>query len=248
MSRYRQHDIDAAVLRQRMAKRLAWQQAAHDPRLDPRNRLEILSRLRSWQTRRLESSFRHYLADPRMRPAAVFFLTDLYGDKDFSGRDRDVARVMPLMSRLLPHSLLGAAVEAVELEVLSHAFDLRMARHLQDLLPPGGDIGIEAYAEAYRRTGGRRLRSHQVELVLQVGWTLDAAVKKHGVAKLLRASRTPARLLGLSELQGFLERGFTAFEALGGAKAFLEGIGRSEHAASRRLFAGEADPFRLGMP
>ena len=76
-----------------------------------------------------------------------------------------------------------------------------------------------------------------------MGWTLDAAVKKHGVYKLLKASRMPARLAGLSELQGFLERGFTAFDALGGAGDFLEAIGHREREASRRLFAGHGDPF-----
>ncbi len=243
-----EQNTDAATLRHRMAKRLLWQQCAHDPERDPRNRLPVLAALRAWQTRRLERSFQHFLDDARMRPAAVFFLTDLYGDRDFSGRDRDVARVMPLMSRILPHSLLGAAVDAVELEVLSHAFDLRMAAALAKILRAGEVIGMDSYAQAYREVGAPRLRRRQVELILGVGWTLDAAVKKHGVAKILRASRTPARLLGLSELQGFLERGFTSFEALGGAKDFLEAIGRSELAASQRLFAGEANPFRLDQP
>ena len=241
-------EIDASVLRRRMAKRLAWQQAAHDIRGEPRNRLPQLPALRAWQARRLEQSFRHFLSDDRMRPAALFFLNDLYGDRDFSGRDRDVARLMPLMSRLLPHSLLGAAVEAVELEVLSHAFDLRMAQSLAKALRPGQAIDTQSYALAYREVGAPRLRRHQIDLVLGVGWTLDTAVKKHGVAKLLRASRTPARLLGLAELQGFLERGFTAFEALGGAKVFLESIGASELAASARIFGGEADPFGLDQP
>lgn len=248
MKRHGGHDIEAGLLRRRMANRLAWQQTVHDQQVDPRNRLPALSRLRAWQTRRLERSFRHFLDDARMRPAAVFFLTDLYGDRDFSGRDRDVARVMPLMSRLLPHSLLGAAVDAVELEVLSHAFDLRMAAALAEMPRAGEAIDMDSYARAYREVGAPRLRRRQIELILGVGWTLDAAVKKHGVAKLLRASRTPARLLGLAELQGFLERGFNAFEALGGAKDFLDAIGSSELAASRRLFAGEADPFRLDQP
>ena len=53
----------------------------------------------------------------------------------------------------------------------------------------------------------------------------------------------PAKLAGVSELQAFLERGFTAFEALGGAGDFLEAIGRREYEASRRLFAGDPDPF-----
>lgn len=235
--------MSQAFQRHRMAQRLAWQQALHDPVHEPRNRLPTLPMLRAWQTRRLTDSFQDFLANPRMRPAAEFFLTDLYGERDFSARDRDVARIMPLMSRLLPDSLLVAATDAVELAVLSHAFDLRMAAALATRRDPAAAITLEDYGRAYRTTGCPRLRRHQIELILGVGWTLDAAVRKHGVFKLLRASRLPARAAGLSELQGFLERGFAAFDALGGAGEFLEAIGRRERDASRRLFAGDKDPF-----
>ena len=229
--------------RQRLARRLAWQRAAHDPARDPRNTLPQLSLLRQWQSRRLAASFADFLADPRMRPAAQFFLSDLYGDKDFSARDRDAARILPMMARLLPDTLLRAATEAIELAVLSHALDLRMAAQLARRPKPMAPLTVADYARAYRYGGYRRLRRHQIELVLQVGHALDAAVKKHGVHKLLRASRIPAQLAGLSELQAFLERGFNAFEALGGADEFLAAVAGRERAVSERLFAGDPKPF-----
>ena len=233
--------------RQRLANRLAWQRAVHDPVSQPLNRLPTLPLLRAWQTQRLADGFKDFLANPRMRPAAEFFLSDLYGDRDFSARDRDVARILPIMSRLLPESLITAATDAIELAVLSHAFDLRMARALAQRREPMAPITVQDYAVAYRRTGCPRLRRHQIELVLGVGWTLDAAVHKHGVFKLLRASRFPARAAGLSELQGFLERGFGAFEQLGGAGEFLGAIGHRERQASSRLFDGHPDPFGDGV-
>ena len=229
--------------RQRLARRLAWQRAAHDPARDPRNLLPQLSLLRQWQARRLAASFTDFLADPRMRPAAEFFLSDLYGDRDFSARDRDAARILPMMARLLPDTLLRAATEAIELAVLSHALDLRMAEDLARRAKPMAAITLADYRRAYRRGGYRRLRRHQIALVLRVGHALDAAVKKHGVHKLLRASRIPAQLAGLSELQAFLERGFTAFEALGGADDFLREVAAREQRVSDRLFAGDSRPF-----
>jgi hypothetical protein len=229
--------------RQRLARRLAWQRAAHDPVREPRNLLPQLSLLRQWQSKRLAGSFADLLADPRMRPAAEFFLSDLYGDRDFSARDRDAARVLPMMSRLLPDSLLQAATEAIELAVLSHVLDLRMAGQLASRPRPMAPITVADYGRAYRHGGYRHLRQHQIVLVLRVGHTLDAAVKKHGVYKILRAARIPAQLAGLSELQAFLERGFTAFDALGGADEFLEAVAGRELDASDRLFAGDPEPF-----
>ncbi len=230
-------------LRQRLVRRLDWQRQANDPVREPRNRLPTLALLRAWQAARLERAFADFLADPRMRPAARFFLSDLYGDKDFSARDRDAARILPAMARLLPASLLEAAAEAIELAVLSHAFDLAMADALARRPRPTAAITLADYGDAYRAVGCPRLRRHQIGLILRVGHTLDAAVKKHGVHRLLRAARVPAKLAGVSELQAFLERGFTAFEALGGAEAFLGAIGEREFEASRRLFAGDPDPF-----
>ncbi|KAA2285996.1 FFLEELY motif protein [Arenimonas fontis] len=233
------------LLRRRLARRLAWQRRLNDPVAEPRNRLATLPPLRAWQADRLRASFRDFLERPGTRAAAQFFLDDLYGDRDFSGRDRDAARVLPAMVRLLPAALSEAAVEAVELAVLSHAFDLAMATVLAKRPDPHAPITMADYGQAYRETGCPRLRRHQIGLILSLGRTLEAAVRLPGVGRLLRASRLPARLAGVSELQGFLERGFAAFAGLEGAGRFLDAIAEREYAASRRLFAGDPDPFRL---
>ena len=235
--------MSTPALRRRIASRLQAQQRLNDPSAEPRNRLPTLAPLRAWQAARLRGTFGDFLDDPRTRPAATFFLTDLYGDRDFSGRDRDDARIMPLMSRLLPESLLGAAADAIELAVLSHAFDLRMAEALAKRPRPDAPITLADYARAYRETGRPRLRRRQIDLIDRVGRMLDAAVHRHGVFRLLRASRLPARAAGLSELQGFLERGFAAFAELGGADDFLDAIVARERESSRRLFDGAPDPF-----
>jgi hypothetical protein len=229
--------------RRRLARRLDWQKGAHDPVREPRNLLATLSPLRRWQGARLSASFGDFLADPTRRPAAEFFLTDLYGDRDFSARDRDAARVLPAMSRFLPDSLLRAATDAIELAVLSHALDLRMAEALARRADPDAPLSDADYGAAYRAVGLPRLRRHQIALILRVGHALDAAVRTHGVAKLLRAARLPAQLAGLSELQAFLERGFTAFGALGGAGPFLRDLGKRETRVSQRLFAAHPKPF-----
>jgi hypothetical protein len=233
-------------LRRCLARRIAWQQRLNDPVAEPRNRLPTLSPLRRWQAARLAESFTDLLADPKTRPAAQFFLSDLYGDKDFTGRDRDAARILPLMARILPEALLQAACDAIELGVLSHALDLRMAAALARRNDAAAPITLADYRAAYRAVGLRRLRQHQIDLIGKVGAALDAGVHRHGVFRLLRASRLPAQLAGLAQLQRFLERGFEAFAALGGAERFLATITAREREVARRLFSGHPQPFAVG--
>lgn len=232
------------LLIERLGRRLACHQALHDPKLEPRNKLRWLPVLRSWQTQRLESSFEHFLYDPQRRAAALFFLTDVYGDRDFSKRDANVAKVLPMMQRLLPAAVLGTVADGIELGALTHALDLRMAGELQRIAPTRKKLDAGLYGKAYRSVGHERLRTHQIDLIARVGVGLARAVRTPGVAVLLRLSRGPAKASGLGELQGFLERGFAAFSALGDGKAFVADIEKSERVVARRLFKGDPDPFR----
>ncbi|MBO9880426.1 hypothetical protein [Xanthomonas sp. D-109] len=230
---------------ERLGRRLAWHQALHDPVREPRNALRWLQELRRWQSERLERSFEHFLEDPQRRPAAMFFLTDVYGDRDFSRRDADIVKVLPMMQRLMPASLLDTVADGIELGALTHALDLRMAEALQALAPRRKRLDEALYAEAYRQTGLPRLRQRQIDLIARVGLGLVKAVHTPGVRMLLRFARGPAKAAGLSELQGFLERGFDAFSKLGDAEGFIGDIETTERAVSKRLFAGDPDPFAL---
>lgn len=239
-------NVEASVsvaLRQRVLHRLACQRALFDPELEPRNRNPRLPELRRWQMQRLSASFKPFLDDPVSRPAAEFFLSDLYGDRDFSGRDRDVARILPTMTRILPAQMIATAGDAIALSALSHAFDLRMADLLSRALKPEQAIDAASYADAYRKVGHRRLRGEQIALIKGIGGALDAAVHAPALWRLLQISRLPAKLAGLGALQSFLERGFGAFRVLGGSDAFVMRIVTQETEISRRLFAGDSDPF-----
>ncbi|HJR75080.1 MAG TPA: hypothetical protein VJ806_15755 [Luteimonas sp.] len=227
----------------RLQRRLACHQALHDPRREPRNRSRWLPEVRRWQSQRLEDSFAGFLDDPRSAPAAHFFLTDVYGEHDFTRRDADIAKVLPMMQRLLPGALLQTVADGIELGALTHAFDLRIAAALERLAPTRKRLDAALYARVYREVGLPRLRARQIDLIGSVGRGLADALRMPGVATLLKLSRGPAKAAGLGELQGFLERGFAAFAALGDAESFLQRIDRSEREVSRRLFAGDKNPF-----
>ena len=237
----------SADLTARLGCLLARHQTLHDPAHEPRNGLRWLPELRRWQAQRLEASFDRFLVDPRRRPAAQFFLSDVYNDRDFSRRDADIARVLPMMQRLLPGALLGTLADAIELGLLTHAFDLRLAQRLPSIGRKRRVIDAALYAQVYRDSGLPRLRGHQIDLIARVGLGLSRALRTPGVGTLLKLSRKPAGAAGLEELQGFLERGFTAFGELGDAPGFIREIETDERNVANRLFAGDPDPFRGQM-
>jgi hypothetical protein len=249
----RQTPSSPSALDRRLQRLLLANRRVRDGKIEPRNRSPWLAPLQRWQSQRLEAGFQDFLHKPKTAPAARFFLDDLYGDHDVSARDRDVERVLPLMRKLLPQHLIETAADAIELAVISHALDLRVAQRLEQsaarakrTAPPS--LSERDYAAAYRRVGKPLLRDRQIELVLRVGATLDEAVHKPWIPRLLRASRLPAKLAGLGELQTFLERGFAAFKALQGADDFMAEIARREREVSRRLLAGEPHPFEVVKP
>lgn len=228
----------------RIAELIAAHQALHDVAREPRNGLPWLRELRRWQAQRLRNSFARFLDDPQQRPAAEFFLSDVYGDHDFARRDADIARVMPMMQRLLPATLLDTIAAGIELGTLTHALDLETAEALQRLAPRRKRLDADLYAQAYAAAGSREARARQIALIGQVGNGLARAVKTGGVSTLLRLARGPARAAGLSELQGFLERGFASFGLLDDPGRFIDGIVAAERRVSQRLFARDPDPFR----
>lgn len=241
----RSNEDTRAKLRYSLLRRLEWLRRIRTSTETQQHQV-ALTALRAWQAARLEHSFQDLLADPGMRPACRFFLEDLYSERDFSQRDREMERILPTMAQILPGRLLHAAIDAVELHALSLAFDRRLAQAMLRRRWPRLDD--ERYGVIYREAGLPRLRRHQIRLIVRVGGHLDHAVQQFGVGRILQASRLPAKLAGLGALQSFLERGFNAFAILGGAQRFLARIEEGELEVCRRLFAADPDPFGRGSP
>jgi len=197
-----------------------------------------LPELKAWQSQRLTRTYADVASQPRCRAATSFFIEDLYGPKDFSSRDQEMLRILPVMTRVLPPSAVETAALAIELEALSEDLDQRLAAALGVAA-----LNDSTYAKAYRDSSTPGERERQIELIDSVGHRLDALVKKPLVAGTLRLMRRPARLAGLGDLQEFLERGFEAFRAMHGAGEFLALIRSREERILSRLFSGAAEPF-----
>jgi len=236
MSEKEHHDVDRTACVADLKRFLA---EARDLRLaaaaDP-VRGQRRDRLRAWQAARLAKTHADLLASPQFSIAATFFLSDLYGPKDFSERDTEMEKVLPIMTTMLPVSGLRTLLLAVEVDALSERFDAEMVAVLGKRLDQDG-LALDDYAAAYRQVGDRDGRELQIRLIGETGEALDALAHKTFAGAALKLMHGPAQLAGLGELHAFLERGFNAFRSLRRADEFLETIVQRERELMVSLFA-----------
>ena len=199
-----------------------------------------LERLAAWQAGRMGHTYADLAVQSRYGDAIAFFQSDLYGASDFAQRDADLARVVPVMTRMLPGRVIATIAQAMELNALSHELDRVL---LQRLPRADGNFTVAEYCAAYRRPDDRPARDHQIGLIGEIGAGLDDYVRRPLIHSALVMMRGPARLAGLSVLHDFLERGFVAFRKMHGAIEFLATIDRRERKLMEAIFAGATAPF-----
>ncbi|HSC08717.1 MAG TPA: hypothetical protein VLD59_17980, partial [Steroidobacteraceae bacterium] len=162
-------------------KRALDARAAASPELSTR-----LQELRAWQAARLARTYDDLSADARYTRAIEFFLTDLYGPRDFGLRDRQFARAWRYLKHTLPGAALASLEQALELEALSTELDHAMVAVL-----PAGPLTGAGYASAYRQVGRRDARERQIALVVAIGADLNRIVKHAWIGAALRAAHVP---------------------------------------------------------
>lgn len=191
------------------------------------------AKLKTWQAARLARTHADLLADPRYGPAATFFLSDLYGPADFTARDGEIARVVPLLVRMLPVRALDTLGDALRMDALSESLD-------DDVTAALGRAGRidriddEAYARAYRACGRAADRELQIALTNEIGVALDRLTRMPMLGATLHLMKVPAEMAGLGALQSFLQRGFDAFRHMRGAEHFLSTINTRETTLMRK--------------
>jgi len=196
--------------------------------------------IRRWQNRRFAATYADLSGNDRYRAAVEFFLCELYGEGDMTARDADLARVLPLMIKMLPAVALRTIRDALAFEAHSERLDSELARLLGHR-----PLDESSYGEAFRACGQRAEREAQIRTVIQIGTDLDRTTRWPLIGTTLKLMRGPAKAAGLGKLQEFLEGGFAAFKEMRGADEFLATIARRESTVVARLFAGHPRPFVL---
>ncbi|GAB4210250.1 MAG: hypothetical protein Fur0019_17970 [Tibeticola sp.] len=189
--------------------------------------------VKRYQHQRFQQTYADLLGRPEWRPAAVFFLDELYGPHDFSARDAQFERIVPALVRLFPPEIVGTVRQLSELHALSERLDDALAARWTG----EAALDVRSYAQAWRAVGEPASRKRQIDLMLAVGRALIRYTRNPVLRTGLRLMRGPAELAGLSALQHFLETGFDTFRRLPDPEGFLGIIASREAKIAEWLFS-----------
>lgn len=207
--------------------------------------------VKTLQARRFSGTYADLMGSPSFGPAARFFLTELYSDRDYTERDLQFSRIAGTLQTLFPQAVVATAVALAELHARTESLDQEMARAwVADSLaaaptatlasPPDLAHDAARYTAAWRAVGQRHARHDQLARVLAMGRDLARLTRTPGLRMMLRMMRAPAHAAGMGALQDFLEAGFDTFGHLarqrGGVEQFLATIEARERALMDQLF------------
>lgn len=206
--------------------------------------------VKRFQARRFAQTYGDLAVDPRYQAATGFFLTELYGERDYDERDAQFAKVAGALQRLIPPAALRTAVSLSELHGLSERLAFTMGQAWLAHGATGFSSAIR-YMKCWRTVSRRAQRALQLPTVLDIGDELGRLTKIGGLRLMLSAMRGPASMAGLESLQLFLESGFDAFKSLttldGGPQKFLELIRNRETRQIELLFDGTEEAVRTAL-
>ncbi len=177
----------------------------------------------AWQLDYMLPFYEDLRATDNYAAAVDFVVSDLTGI-NISGRDHDIARIAPVMSRMLPEKALQTMASAMELNARILEINLSICRALLQDRPLDAEISESDYRLACRRASSLDECLGLVKLIEDVGRRLDHVIRIPMIGVTLKAMRVPARLAGFAALQVFLEKGYTTFVALENVDQFLDGI------------------------
>ena len=195
----------------------------HEEYLGDPELLEKYQHFVAWQLEYMLPLYDGLRDSPNYASAVDFVISDLSGIA-ISERDHDIARVVPIMSKMLPDKALRAVASAMKLNAGILAINLSICRELYKDKSAKEVISEAAYLTACREASSLDECLEYVHLTAEVGHSLDHVIRIPMIGFTLKAMRAPARLAGFAALQGFLEKGYYTFKALEDVDQFLGDI------------------------
>ena len=214
---------DRKAAANRFRKYIARSNELHTGYLEDPAMLAAYDRFANWQLEYLLPLFDDLHSQPGYTEALDFTMSDLAGI-GISGRDDDLERAAPAITRMLPRRALATIAAAAKMNARVLRVNLAICRCLMidGRLPE--QITEHDYYLACREASSLDECVELVHLITDLGRTLSTLVDVPMIGLTLRAMRGPAHATGFGALQEFLETGYRTFRNIPDIQYFLKVI------------------------
>lgn len=206
--------------------------------------LTLKKEVKTFQNKRLESTYQDLLDDEGMHLACRFFLDQLYCTHDVSTRDHQVERVLPKLEKLLPGGAVDVVRKVVYMDYLAEKMDDEITLLINEKeWYSDKSLQENTYIDAFRRHGQFATREEQIRLVREVGESLRKLMRLPFLRPLLKMTRGAAQKADLEDFHDFLSQGLDAFAALERPTLFFQLIQEREFSILEGIRHGTLTKF-----
>lgn len=214
---------------------------AQDERLQ-----QVLSEVQAWQRHRISRTYRRLLVHEAFGDATRFVLEEAYAGPEHDALISEIERVIPHVVRIFPAPLVKTACDILELNTLTLALDIDVARwllaHAPEVLERG--LSVVDFEAAYCAQPDLRARQEQLALMERLGKSVEHYLGSQWVYAAFKVAKLPAKALGLSSLVRFMQGGFEAIHKLPvPASELMTLLVDTERSYLERLTRGERGVF-----
>ncbi|MGM8898469.1 MULTISPECIES: FFLEELY motif protein [unclassified Psychrobacter] len=181
-----------------------------------------LKDVQAWQRARIQRTHSELFGQPKNKPMANYFLTQLYGGDEFKLLAKQLERILPKakkLEKLAKESVLQTGTMAVQAAILAIELDMHLAQWLieQDLA-----VNEENMLAAYRAVDEADERRLQINNLKEVCYRTDKYLNSFMLRKAFSFAKSTAYSRGYQPLYDFIDAGFTAMKPLKSVSDFIE--------------------------
>ncbi len=210
---------------------------------------DIAKRLKDvqlWQKERMKFTHQVFFAVAEHHLMTQYFLNRLYGGPDFEVLSQQIERVIKYahkVEKIMPESAIRTGSAGVELAVLAVRLDEEIASDILETHGLDKAIDDEMMRLSYLKMDQANLRYHQMDLLNELGKSLDKYMRSFIVQSAFKMAKGLAYRHHFDAMYEFVQEGFDAMKPLPSAEEFVKVFTAEERAIIASVHSGEPQPF-----
>ncbi|TXD97535.1 hypothetical protein ES754_00675 [Psychrobacter frigidicola] len=181
-----------------------------------------LVEVQAWQRARLQRTHSDLFEQPKNKPMADYFLTQLYGGGEFKLLAEQLERILPKakkLERLAKETVLETGSMAIQAAILAIELDMHLAQWLVSKDLPVDEKNMLAAYQAVDESDERRV---QINNLKDVCYRTDKYLNSFVLKKVFAMAKSTAYSHNYQPMYDFIDAGFKAMKPLDSVTGFIE--------------------------